>query len=108
MCFFNVRQRALAAFFSLAAFMVGMLSSTAFSLYPDVLPAVNRANSLTVYNASSSQYAQAVGLVWWIIGIILASIYFIVTYRLFWGKISPAAAEGGYERRYVEGISPNS
>ena len=97
MGYFNFRQRDLAAFFSSGAFIVGMLSSAAFSLYPDVLPAVNRANSLTIYNASSSQYAQAVGLVWWIIGIILASIYFIVTYRLFWGKISPAAAEGGYE-----------
>jgi hypothetical protein len=31
-----------------------LLCSAAFSLYPLVLPAVNRANSLTIYNASAS------------------------------------------------------
>ena len=96
MGYFNFRQRDLAALFSSGAFIFGMLSSSAFSLYPDVLPAVNPANSLTISNASASQYSQTVGLVWWIIGIVLAAIYFIVTYRLFWGKISPADTEEGY------------
>jgi cytochrome d ubiquinol oxidase subunit II len=59
-----------------------------------MLPAVNRAYSLTIYNASASQYAQTVGLVWWSIGIILAVIYFIVTYRLFWGKVGVAGSKG--------------
>ncbi len=94
MGYFNFRQRDLAAFFSSGAFIFGMLASAAFSLYPDVLPAVNPANSLTISNASASQYGQTVGLVWWIIGIVLAAIYFIVTYRLFWGKIS--TTEEGY------------
>jgi cytochrome bd ubiquinol oxidase subunit II len=26
--------------------------------------------------------------VWWIIGMVLAIIYFAITYRLFWGKVS--------------------
>jgi cytochrome bd ubiquinol oxidase subunit II len=91
--YFNFRQRDLAAFFSSCAFIVGMLASAAFGIYPMVLPAVNPANSLTIYNASASLYGQTVGLVWWIIGMILAVIYFIVTYRLFWGKVSATSTE---------------
>src|SRR5215470_9539974 len=96
MGYFNFRRRDMPALLSSGAFILGLLTSSAFSLYPDVLPAVNSANSLTIYNASASQYAQTVGLVWWLIGIVLASIYFIITYRLFRGKIRPADTEEGY------------
>ncbi len=92
--YFNVRKRDLPSFFSSCAFIVGMLASAAFGLYPIMLPAVNPTYSLTVQNASASQYAQTVGLVWWSIGIILAAIYFIFTYRLFWGKVGVAGSEG--------------
>jgi Cytochrome bd terminal oxidase subunit II len=94
MGYFNIRQRDLAAFFSSCAFMVGLLASAAVSLYPIVLPATIPANSLTIYNASASQYAQAVGLVWWSIGMVLAIIYFVLTYRLFWGKVRVTQTEG--------------
>jgi cytochrome d ubiquinol oxidase subunit II len=92
--YFNFRQRDLQAFFSSCTFIVGMLASAAFGLYPLVLPAVNPAYSLTIQNASASQYAQTVGLVWWIIGMILAVIYFVFTYRLFWGKVQVSDSEG--------------
>jgi cytochrome d ubiquinol oxidase subunit II len=92
--YYNFRQRDLAAFFSSCTFLVGMLASAASSLYPKVLPAVNPAYSLTIQNASGSQYGQTVGLIWWIIGMILAIIYFILTYRLFWGKVSLTQTEG--------------
>ncbi len=94
MGYFNIRQRDMLALLSSGAFILGMLSSAAFSLYPVVLPAVNSANSLTIQNASASQYGQTVGLAWWIIGIILAAVYFILTYRLFWGKVSLTDTEG--------------
>jgi cytochrome bd ubiquinol oxidase subunit II len=94
MGYFHSRQRDLAAFFSSCAFIVGLLASAASSLYPMVLPAVNPAYSLTIQNASGSQYGQAVGLAWWSIGIVLAIIYFVVTYRLFWGKVRLTQTEG--------------
>ncbi|HSK99308.1 MAG TPA: hypothetical protein VK869_03115 [Rubrobacteraceae bacterium] len=50
-----------------------------------VLPAVNPENSLTITNAS--EYGQAVGLVWWRIGMVFAAIYSIVIYRMFRGKV---------------------
>ena len=71
-----------------SAYIVGMLTSTVFAVYPRVLPAVNPENSLTIYNAAASDYGQAVGLVWWSIGMVLAAVYFIVIYRLFRGKVS--------------------
>ncbi len=90
--FFNVRKRDMAALLSSGTFILGMMSSAAFSLYPLVLPAVNPANSLTINNASASQYGLTVGLIWWSVGIVLAVIYFIITYRRFRGKVTAASS----------------
>ncbi len=88
MIYFNLRGRDRAAFISSSAYIVGMLTSTVFGVYPNVLPAVNPENNLTVFNAASSAYSQGVGLVWWSIGMTLAAVYFIVIYRLFRGKVN--------------------
>jgi cytochrome d ubiquinol oxidase subunit II len=88
MVLFNLRNDDRAAFLSSGAYIIGMLTSTVFGVYPRVLPAVEPANSLTIYNASASQYGLTVGLVWWTIGMVLAAVYFVVIYRLFRGKVS--------------------
>ena len=87
MIVFNVRERDREAFLSSSAYIVGMLTSTVFAVYPRVLPAVNPENSLTITNAAASDYGQAVGLIWWSIGMVLAVVYFVVIYRLFRGKV---------------------
>jgi cytochrome bd ubiquinol oxidase subunit II len=87
MILFNFRGSDRAAFLASSAYIIGMLTSTVFGVYPQVLPAVDPANSLTVQNAAASDYGQAVGLVWWSIGIVFAAIYFVVIYRLFRGKV---------------------
>jgi cytochrome d ubiquinol oxidase subunit II len=87
MVFFNFKGNERAAFLSSSAYIVGMLTSTVFGVYPRVLPAVDPANSLTIQNAASSDYGQAVGIVWWTIGMVFAAVYFIVIYRLFRGKV---------------------
>jgi cytochrome bd ubiquinol oxidase subunit II len=87
MILFNRRENDRAAFLASGAFIVGMLTSTVFAVYPRVLPAVNPENSLTVTNAAASDYGQAVGIVWWSIGMVFAAIYFVVIYRLFRGKV---------------------
>jgi cytochrome d ubiquinol oxidase subunit II len=92
--YFYLKQQDLYTFFAFGLYIVGMLFSAAFGLYPLVLPASDHVNNLTIYNASASQYGQTVGLVWWIIGMVLAAIYFILTYRLFWGKVQVKAPEG--------------
>jgi cytochrome bd ubiquinol oxidase subunit II len=88
MVLFNLTNDDRAAFLSSGAYIIGMLTSTVFGVYPKVLPAVDPANSLTIYNASASQYGLAVGLVWWSIGMVLAAVYFVVIYRLFRGKVN--------------------
>ncbi len=91
---FGRRKRDRAAFFSSGGFLLGLLASAAFGLYPNVLPAVNPAYSLTIGNAAAGHYGLVVGLVWWSIGMVLAAVYFIVTYRLFRGKVQVMAGEG--------------
>lgn len=92
--YFNFRKRDLPTFFASGVFIIGMLTSAAFSLYPLVLPAVDPARSLTINNASASHYGLVVGLIWWSVGIILAVIYFVFTYRRFWGKVTPDSSQG--------------
>jgi cytochrome bd ubiquinol oxidase subunit II len=87
MVYFDLSGRDRGAFLSSGAYIVGMLTSTVFGVYPKVLPAVDPANSLTIQNASASTYGMTVGLVWWSIGMVLAAVYFIVIYRLFRGKV---------------------
>ena len=86
--YFGFKRRDRATFLSSGTYIAGMMASTAFAVYPNVLPAVEPQNSLTVYNASGSAYGLAVGLVWWSIGMVLAAIYFVLIYRLFRGKVS--------------------
>lgn len=85
--YFNFKGRDKAAFLSSSAYILGMLTSTVFAVYPEVLPAVDPANSLTIHNASASPYGLGVGLIWWSIGMVLAATYFILIYRLFRGKV---------------------
>jgi cytochrome bd ubiquinol oxidase subunit II len=76
-----------ARFAASGAYIVGMLASVAFALYPTVLPAINPAYSLTIVNAAAPRYGLLVGLAWWSIGMVLAVVYFVLIYRLFSGKV---------------------
>ena len=87
----------LAAFLCSCGFVVGMLTSAAFGVYPDVLPSnADPARSLTVYNAAAADYGLRVGLMWFIPGMLLAAGYFVYTYRNFSGKVRPEGLSGGY------------
>jgi cytochrome d ubiquinol oxidase subunit II len=90
----HARQRDGGMLVSSGVYLVGMLTSSAFAVYPDVLPASDPANSLTVANAAAPVYGLTVGLVWWCIGMVLAAVYFVLIYRLFWGKVR--AVDEGY------------
>ena len=84
-----------AAFLSSCLFIVGMLTSAAFGLYPYVLPSNTDPNlGMTVYNAAAAEYGLRVGLAWFVPGILLAAGYFVYTYRSFAGKVS--LEEEGY------------
>jgi len=86
-----------AAFLSSCLYLLGMLTSVAFSLYPRVLPAsTNPDFSLTVDNAKAPQHGLQVGLAWWIIGMLLAIAYSSYTYRNFAGKVKLPSVDESY------------
>lgn len=76
------------AFLSSGLFIVGMLTSAAFGVFPYVLPSnADPAAGLTVYNSAAPAYGLKVGLAWFIPGMILATGYFVYVYRNFAGKV---------------------
>jgi len=83
------------AFVASSLYIVGMLVGAAFALYPVVLPAsTDPALNLTIYNTKAGEHGLAVGLTWWILGIILALGYFFFLFRMFRGKVR--LEDGGY------------
>ena len=87
------RGNELNAFLASCTYLLGMLTSVVFGVYPMVLPARNPTYSLTVTNAKAANYGLKIGLIWWVIGMILAAGYFIYVYRTFAGKIAAADTE---------------
>ncbi len=82
------RRRDVAAFLGSCAYILGMLASAAFGVFPYVLPArPDSSLGLTVHNAAASRYGLTAGLAWWIPGMVLALVYVVFTYRQFAGKV---------------------
>ena len=79
------------AFLCSVLYLLGMLTSVAFGLFPYVLPSNTDPNlSLTIYNTAPGEYGLRIGLAWWIPGMALASAYSIFTHRKFAGKVRPS------------------
>lgn len=97
MLWFMLKRDDLKSFLASCAYLLGMLTSVVFGLYPLVLPAsTNPLYSLTVDNAKAGDYGLRVGLIWWILGMILVAVYTFHVYRSFAGKVSSEGGEDGY------------
>ena len=94
--FFLRRRDTMKAFLSSCAYLTGMLTSVVFGVYPMVLPARDPRFSLTISNAKAGDYGLKVGLVWWVVGMILAFAYFRFLYRAFAGKVSVGSDSHSY------------
>jgi cytochrome d ubiquinol oxidase subunit II len=93
-----IYQRAgewLRAFYASCLFIVGLLTTMAAGLYPNLLPArEGNPNSLTIDNAAAGSHTLKVALFWWPLGMLLAAVYFVFAYRMFFrGHDEPAARE---------------
>jgi cytochrome d ubiquinol oxidase subunit II len=85
---FTSHEQDTAAFLASSAYLVGMLTSAAFGLYPYVLPSTTDPSlGLTVHNAAAPVAGLRVGLAWWIPGMVLVAGYFFFAYRRFAGKV---------------------
>lgn len=91
-----VRRDERKAFYASCAYLLGMLTSVVFGVYPMVLPARNPVYALTVNSAKAGAYGLKIGVVWWSIGILLAAGYFRFVYRSFAGKVTLGETEYGH------------
>jgi cytochrome d ubiquinol oxidase subunit II len=97
MFWFIRKQDELKGFLASCIYIVGMLTSAVFGLYPLILPAsTNPAYSLTVDNAKAADYGLRIGLAWWIVGMILVAAYTYHVYSSFAGKVKAGDTEKGY------------
>jgi cytochrome bd ubiquinol oxidase subunit II len=77
------------------AFIAALLAAAFFGIFPNVLIASSSpVNSLTISNASTSQYGFRVGLVWFSLGLLLILSYMGYVYKSFWGKVKPSEKDG--------------
>ena len=89
MRFCSARADDLWAFLSSCLYLIGMLTSAAFGLFPYVLPSIVAPEAgLTVTNAAAAEYGLYIGLSWWIPGMALAFLYSVFVYRHFKGKVA--------------------
>jgi len=80
------------AFTASSLFIVGLLTTMAAGLYPNLLPArEGNPHSLTVDNAAAGSQTLKAALIWWPIGMALAAVYFVFAYRMFFRTARPAS-----------------
>ncbi len=79
------------AFISSGVTIASLMGVLGLTLFPDMVPASapTTANSLTVYNASSSQLTLQIMLILAVIGVPIVLVYTVFIYRLFLGKARP-------------------
>ena len=95
MRYFNASASGKQAFASSCMYMAGIAASTAFGLFPYLLPSTLSPDfGLSVYNAAAPLHSLEVGLAWFIPGMVLAITYLVIAYRSFAGKVS--VEEEGY------------
>jgi cytochrome d ubiquinol oxidase subunit II len=79
---FPRRGQEIAAFLSSSAFLFGMVATALAGNYPFWLRStVDASYSLTASNTASARYGMAVGLAWWVVGIVLVAGYFTYLFR---------------------------
>jgi cytochrome d ubiquinol oxidase subunit II len=92
---FNTSAAGKYAFAFSCMYMTGIAASTAFGVFPYVLPStLDPSLGLTVYNSAAAPHSLEVGLAWFIPALLLAIVYLFVAYRSFAGKVT--VEEEGY------------
>ena len=96
MAVYRARGRDLGAFLASSCYIAGMLGGVAFAMYPTLLPSnIDQGFSLTIQNSAAGAYGLRVGVVWWVLGILLAAGYFTYVYWSFRSRVR-SEGEGVY------------
>ena len=76
------------AFLASCAYLMGMMTSVVFAIFPYVLPSnLDASQSMTISNSAAPEYGLEVGMRWWIPGMLLVTGYFVFAYRQSHGRI---------------------
>jgi cytochrome bd ubiquinol oxidase subunit II len=79
------------AFISSVVTIASLMGILGLTLFPNMLPASNdAANSLTIYNSSSSQLTLQIMLILAAVGVPIVLVYTVIVYRIFLGKGQPS------------------
>jgi cytochrome d ubiquinol oxidase subunit II len=83
----NRGEEARPAFVSSSLYVIGILTSAAFGLYPYLLPSLGGpSGALTIYNSAAGHYGLTRALLWAVPGLMLAAAYLMFAYRISAGK----------------------
>ena len=97
MLYYRRHARDTITFVSTGLFILALLSSVAFGLFPNLLIATTgSAYSLTVDNAAASPQALRTSALWFVISIFIVISYTIYSYISFRGKVTLSSADEGY------------
>ncbi len=88
------RRSDLASFIAGCVMCVALVGLFAASVFPNIIPATDPANAITVANAASSDFALMCMTVITCIGLPLVLLYHVIIYRTFRGKIREEDVEG--------------
>ena len=90
-------RSALTAFLGSSAYLATMMVGAVVGLFPVLLPTVGTAGrDITIPLALAGSHTLYIGLVWWILGILLATMYFVIIHWLFRGKVTRHADGYGH------------
>ncbi len=81
-------------FLAAAVICLGLVALTATSLFPNIVPAVDPAHSVTIASAAGSDVGLGAMTVILCIGLPLVLFYHFLVYRTFAGKVTDADIEG--------------
>lgn len=91
----NSKFQPVKAFLASCLYLFFMLAGACWGLYPTLLPATTGAErDITLKGSLSGPHTLAVGLVWWLFGMLLAIGYVVFVYGKFRGKVD--VASGGH------------
>jgi cytochrome d ubiquinol oxidase subunit II len=91
------RRSAFTAFLGSSAYLATMLAGAVIGLFPVLLPTVGASGrDITIALALAGPHTLHVGLVWWSIGMLLATMYFVIIHWLFRGKVAQHADGHGH------------
>jgi cytochrome d ubiquinol oxidase subunit II len=86
--FFLKREAFFLAFLASSLTIVAMFLIVGVTIFPNMVPALETANSLTIYNASSSRLTLTTMLIIALVGMPIVLIYTAFMYRVFRKKVA--------------------